>query len=350
MFERGSVWRVVVGVGFLVSGPFVRADFDFSTFPNAVDFGLVGAATVANGDLVINPNAAGLAGAAWFAQPQDLDAGFTTDFAIQMVGTPAGGGADGMAFVIQRVGASAIGCVGGNPCGSSTLHQGSLLGYEGIPSVAIEFDTYNAGMQNDPNGNHISVHSLGMNPNDVDETLASLGINANPGVDLNSGAIHNVRVIYAPGSLEIFLNGAPTPILTVGLDIEVLLGSGPKWCGFTAATGGLFESHLVQSWSLSSASSVEEFVRGDCNNDGSRNLPDVIFLLGFLFPQGTPPIIACRDACDNNDDGGLNLPDVITQLNALFGMPPAPLPPPAVCGPDPTSADSFDCPTFASCP
>ncbi|MGE3166827.1 MAG: L-type lectin-domain containing protein [Planctomycetota bacterium] len=330
------------------SGSLVHADFDYPTFPSASDFGLVGSANVANGDLVITPAAVSQAGAAWFAQAQEVDGGFMTDFALQM--SPQGQGADGMAFVIQSVGPNAIGCLGGNPCGSSTVQMGSLLAYEGLPSVAVEFDTYDAGMQNDPNDNHISVHSLGMNPNDVDEALASLGSTATPGVDLNNGVVHNIRITYNPGSMRIYVNNLMTPVLTVVLDLEALLGPGPKWCGFTGATGGLFQTHIVQSWSFVGSSVAEEFVRGDCNNDGSRNLPDVIFLLGFLFPQGAPPTLTCRDACDNNDDGSINLPDVITQLNALFGMPPVPLPPPAACGADPTTGDTFDCPTFPSCP
>ncbi len=93
-----------------------------------------------------------------------------------------------------------------------------------------------------------------------------------------------------------------------------------------------------------------DFVRGDCNGDGSNDVADAITHLAALFPfGGGPPIIECRDACDGNDDGVLNIADPVAQLAALFGAPAIPLPPPAVCGPDPT-ADGLSCRQFGVCP
>lgn len=78
------------------------------------------------------------------------------------------------------------------------------------------------------------------------------------------------------------------------------------------------------------------FTRGDANSDGSVKLADTVFILGFLFPTGPPNEFLCEDAADTNDDGTLNISDSVTLLNALFGTPPIPLPPPALCGVDPT--------------
>lgn len=90
------------------------------------------------------------------------------------------------------------------------------------------------------------------------------------------------------------------------------------------------------------------FVRGDCNGDGVFDISDPITLLVDLFIGGDQPL-GCRDACDSNDDGALNIGDPIGALFALFGTPPVPLPPPAVCGPDPTP-DSLPCLQYAPCP
>lgn len=127
-----------------------------------------------------------------------------------------------------------------------------------------------------------------------------------------------------------------------------------------AATGGIAKVVLVQTgdpvWvyddlTITTTAQAPDFARGDCNSDGSFNLPDVVFLLGFLFPQGgVPPALLCTDACDSNDDGSLNLPDAVTALAALFGMPSVPLPPPLVCGADPTPNDGLDCASFPACP
>ncbi len=95
---------------------------------------------------------------------------------------------------------------------------------------------------------------------------------------------------------------------------------------------------------------VGNFRRGDCNDDGSGNIADAIFLLGTLFPSGPIATVACDDACDGNDDGALNIADAIILLNSLFGTPPTLLPPPQSCGPDPTATDPLTCLGSAQCP
>jgi hypothetical protein len=83
------------------------------------------------------------------------------------------------------------------------------------------------------------------------------------------------------------------------------------------------------------------FRRGLCNGDGSFDIGDVIFLLGYLFSSAQDP--GCHDSCDTNDDGDLNIADGISMLGSLFNgdAPPAP-PGPTDCGVDPT-ADALDC-------
>ncbi|MFN0057732.1 MAG: right-handed parallel beta-helix repeat-containing protein [Planctomycetota bacterium] len=90
------------------------------------------------------------------------------------------------------------------------------------------------------------------------------------------------------------------------------------------------------------------FVRGDCNSDGNINIADPIFLLAFLFGVGVSPP-TCADASDGNDDGLLNIADAIAILLALFAAP-GPLPPPSICGDDPTTLDALECAAFAACP
>ena len=89
-----------------------------------------------------------------------------------------------------------------------------------------------------------------------------------------------------------------------------------------------------------------EFVRGDCNADGSYNVADAIFLLNELFAAGSAA--PCDDACDVNDDGGKNLADAIYGLNHLFADGPAPPAPFPECGLDLT-AEVLDCNSFPTC-
>lgn len=102
---------------------------------------------------------------------------------------------------------------------------------------------------------------------------------------------------------------------------------------------------------VSDPPSDTEFVRGDCSDDGSIDLADVIFLLGILFPLAGPPSApACTDACDTNDDATIDLSDAIALLGSLFGSVTNPLPPPNVCGPDPSARDPLHCDGALSCP
>ena len=80
---------------------------------------------------------------------------------------------------------------------------------------------------------------------------------------------------------------------------------------------------------------VNDFIRGDSNDDGVLNVSDAVFTLSFLFIGDEQP--ECLAANDTNDDGTLNITDVIRTLNFLFlggtNAPPAPFPDP---GADPT--------------
>lgn len=87
------------------------------------------------------------------------------------------------------------------------------------------------------------------------------------------------------------------------------------------------------------------FVRGDCNDDGTINISDAVFLLGALFVEAAA--IPCGDTCDANDDGAWNISDPVSILLALFSDT-TPLPGPGSCGEDPTP-DLLDCGSFSSC-
>jgi len=71
------------------------------------------------------------------------------------------------------------------------------------------------------------------------------------------------------------------------------------------------------------------FIRGDSNTDGTVDMSDPMFSLGYLFMGGPAP--ACRDAADANHDGDYDLTDPIFVLSSLFlggSALPAPYPEP----------------------
>ena len=83
----------------------------------------------------------------------------------------------------------------------------------------------------------------------------------------------------------------------------------------------------------------DDFIRGDCLGDGDVGLGDLVWMMCVFCDPGPA---SCYDACDADDDGVHNIPDVIYLMSYLFedGLPPpAPF---QVCGPDPT-ADGLTC-------
>lgn len=143
---------------------------------------------------------------------------------------------------------------------------------------------------------------------------------------------------------------------TGGYDTEVAGGSdalgggvaGSGACyfeiGFSVSGSGFYYSGETLEGMI--LAPVGGFERGDANADGSVQLADVTFILGYLFDGGTTP--SCLDAADANDDGSLDISDAMKLLIYLFGegaQPPAPF---GACGEDPT-ADALDCADFAPC-
>ncbi|MEZ4618059.1 MAG: L-type lectin-domain containing protein [Caldilineaceae bacterium] len=140
--------------------------FDYPNFDDSSGLQLLGDTKIIDTKLRITPATPDQVGAAWYATPLFVQDSFVTMFDFQ-ISEPGGGtdpdgnpGADGFAFVIQNSSLSAIGGGGG------------FIGYSGIVnSIAVEFDTWNNGPfdhNGDPNGNHISVHTRGVEPNNSD--------------------------------------------------------------------------------------------------------------------------------------------------------------------------------------
>lgn len=84
-----------------------------------------------------------------------------------------------------------------------------------------------------------------------------------------------------------------------------------------------------------------QFVRGDCNQDGSVDVGDAVELLGILFGSGLPP--SCAVACKVNTDAALDIADAVYLLAFLFQGGPLPPAPHPSCGEDPVSGASVDC-------
>lgn len=216
--------------------------FNFANFDSTTGLKLNGNAAAVGGTLLLTDDLPTLAGSAYYTEPMPLDEdiSFSAALAVQMTGGQGTGGADGMAFVIQNVGAgaSALGGAGGG------------LGYVGIgaASIAIELDTF----QNtfDLNDNNVSIL---INGDEVTPVVTALAP-----VDLNSGSVVHVWVDYdgATNLLKVYIAGAATkpatPLLSQTINLTGLLGD-QAYFGVSAGTGGLVNEHRLVSWSVDSS-------------------------------------------------------------------------------------------------
>jgi hypothetical protein len=202
-------------------------------------------------------------GAIWTRQPMAVSGGFALTFQFSMSGgwgvpDPDGDplGADGLAFVIQN-----------SADGNKALGRGAGgLGYMYIPnSLAVEFDTFqNAAWYGDPNGNHISVQTRGVDinvphhkcidgwvyegsspwvPCSSDPSKVSVNVSR----PLNDGQDQTAKIIYEPGNLQLFLNSEQ--LFSIPLDLTQLLDlpTGQAYIGFTAGDRNAFQNHDILS-------------------------------------------------------------------------------------------------------
>ena len=258
------------------------ADFTYSDFVSPANLKLNGVATLFEGGLSVTPPVARSAGSAWHTQLQDVSLGFTTDFTFR-VRDKSGIGSDGFAFVVQNSFTPDAGVSGGisGVVGNTGINAlgagGGALGYAsnlafpsagvGINnSIAVEFDLFNNQTNWDDfnSDNHISVHSMGLLANQPN-AATSLG-HAFPAADMSTGDLYDVRIVYTPGVLSLFMKlssaGAFGPaVLTInGFDISTAMqlapgnNAGQALVGFTAGTGGAanVERHEITRWSFQS--------------------------------------------------------------------------------------------------
>ncbi|MBK5268445.1 MAG: right-handed parallel beta-helix repeat-containing protein, partial [Acidimicrobiia bacterium] len=130
-----ALGRVGASISDFLSSPYQLNSSASTSFP---EFG--------PSSVVLTPSELYQVGSAFRSEPVRPDRNFTMDFTFSITGS-AGGGADGLTFVIADSPTS-LGDVGGG------LGIGNLT-----DSVAVEFDTWNNGLPDygDPNENHMGI-------------------------------------------------------------------------------------------------------------------------------------------------------------------------------------------------
>jgi len=244
---RPCMWRAIVNLlCFLLSSSIAYAQTTItSAYPDFGDgringFELGGDSTLAgaaSNELRLTRSVGGLYGTAYYKKLVNLqnDRSFSAHFSFKMADGYCftGNGADGLAFVIQQT---------SNTAGSS----GGGLGYAGVtPSFVVEFDTFNNGPTvGEPNNNHIGIN--------IDGDTSSLAVYS-PAEVLNNSSTYYAWVDYngLTDTVEVRFNTSnvrpASSILSHSLDLAANLSS-DVYVGFSAATGGCWETHTIQSF------------------------------------------------------------------------------------------------------
>jgi hypothetical protein len=208
----------------------ITAAYGGFTPANIGSYQLNGAAVLNGSAVRLTPADYNQAGSMFWKQKValDNDGSFSTQFTFQ-IANPGGDGADGFTFCMQ-------------PGVNTAVTEGGGLGYVGLPdSVAVEFDTY---QNDDPNDNHIGV-DLGGNIVSVVTTDAPF--------TLQDGAVGYAWIEYDGAAQMLYVRVAdsstrPTDaLIEYNGDLGLYYGDA-AYCGFTAATGGSYETHDILGW------------------------------------------------------------------------------------------------------
>ena len=221
----------------------------------------VGSATSSGPDCFqLTNNAQYIVGAIWFdpqtdlSQPFDIRVklNFGTNFQwdgsdVSQIYPEAGGGADGIAFVMQQVSSAA-----GN--------LGEAMGYGLLnPSISVEFDTY-YNFNADPIYDHIAISKNGL----YEHTEAPFGnfsegvvspnamlvpaLGTDPVTDnIQTGNYYEARFTWNPATTELAVWFDCNHKFTFTEDIvnTIFNGNSNVYYGFTSATGSEFNEHSI---------------------------------------------------------------------------------------------------------
>jgi len=198
--------------------------------------------------LWLTPNQPSQAGSAFLSSPIEFNASyaFSVFFQFQMT-DPGYQASDGMTFVLQTEGPTALGCDGGG------------LGYQacgtnpGItPSIAVEFDDYQ-NVPYDINDNHVAILTnaqiTGIDPQTpygVTNCQPTGGFGC-----MNNGDVWSVWIDYDGTSLNVAVSDGstkrPANLLSYPIDIGSILGQSSAYLGFSAGCGNGYENHYVMN-------------------------------------------------------------------------------------------------------
>lgn len=180
------------------------------------------------------------AGVFFYSTPVNLGStpAFSTYFQFRLSNNLWGGdedgpGADGFTFIVQRdLNTEAVG--------------GGGMGYQSFPnSAAVEFDTFENGPPDDPDGNHVGIDTQG--------SMASIAT-ASEAIRFNEGQIWHAWVDYNGVTQQMEVRWSLSSVrptdagLSATVDLASILGSPTAYVGFGGGVGAYTSDQDILSW------------------------------------------------------------------------------------------------------
>jgi hypothetical protein len=226
----GDTLSGVASASYIMEAPAILYSPGFA----ATGLKLNGSATLNGTTLQLTSNAAYKAGSAYFLSPVNIQA-FINDFTFQLP-LPV---SNGIAFVLQNQGLTALGADGGN------LGYGSATAGAGIQqSMAIKFD--------DHNNSGEGIDSTGLYINGAAPTIPATDLTPT-GLNLNSGNVFHAHMTYDGTTLIVTITDtvtAATATQSYVVNIPSIVGANTAYAGFTAGTGATFAQQNILTWNF----------------------------------------------------------------------------------------------------
>jgi hypothetical protein len=206
-------------------------DVNYASGFSSTDLALNGSAVLNGTKLRLTNGGKDEAGSGFYTLPLSVQS-FTTNFSFQLTNPNA----DGIAFVIQNVGTTALG-----PMGDGLGYGGT----GGIPSsVAVKFDFFNNSGEG-PN-------STGLYKNGASPTIPATTLGGQ--VNLHSGDVFNVHITYDGTTLTMTITDSNSPADTFmtswAVNIPGTVGAPSAYAGFTGGTGGETATQDILTWTF----------------------------------------------------------------------------------------------------
>jgi hypothetical protein len=164
-------------------------------------------------------NAASATGTVIYAHAIATDQ-FTASFQFR-IGAGGGGRFDGMGFMIESAGPTAIGV------GDGSLGMGGLAGY------GVELDVFNNGQCGDTSNDHVGVDSLSECAAMPTSLFAS---DLTSTIDLADGRWHAATLRLVAGAMSVSID---TKAFAQNVALTGFVSGTPYYYGFSGATGGV---------------------------------------------------------------------------------------------------------------